>query len=205
VESCALPHPVVLQELRLLEDVLRALAEEPGRDDAAEESVVRELERVRALLLSGEEQKDRLALLEQWDRGSALLRQLRASRAAPRVSRSSPYFAHMRLVEDGRERDVCLGRATCIRRGVRIVDWRNAPISKLFYRYRQGESYEEELAGRTVTGTIDARRTVAIRGGVLERVDAPEGSWVRARGEAAEAGNGAGAWIRVAEAAPRLS
>src|SRR5690606_29117802 len=47
VESCALPHPVVLQELRLLEDVLRALAEEPGRDDAAEESVVRELERVR--------------------------------------------------------------------------------------------------------------------------------------------------------------
>src|SRR5690606_41608245 len=114
------------------------------------------------------------------DRGSALLRQLRASRAAPRVNRSSPYFAHMRLVEEGRERDVCLGRATCIRRGVRIVDWRNAPISKLFYRSRQGEASEEELAARTVAGTVAVRRTVAIRGGVLERVDAPEGSWIRA-------------------------
>jgi len=200
-----LPHPVVLQELRLLEDVKRALAEEPGRDDAAEESIVRELERVRALLLSGEEQKDRLALLEQWDRGSALLRQLRASRATPRVNRSSPYFAHMRLLEDGRERDVCLGRATCIRRGVRIVDWRNAPISRLFYRYRQGEPYEEELAGRIVSGEVAARRTVAIRGGALERVDAPEGSWIRAPGGAAAAAEADEAWRQVAERAPRLS
>ncbi|MEB2346280.1 MAG: ATP-binding domain-containing protein [Deltaproteobacteria bacterium] len=199
-----MPHPVVLQELRLLEDVLRALAEEPGRDDAAEESIVRELERVRALLLSGEEQKDRLALLEQWDRGSALLRQLRASRATPRVNRSSPYFAHMRLLEDGRTRDVCLGRATCVRSGVRIVDWRNAPISRLFYRYRQGESYEEELAGRVVSGEVAARRTVAIRGGLLERVDAPEGSWVRAPGAARTPGSDE-AWKQVAERAPRLS
>jgi DNA helicase-2/ATP-dependent DNA helicase PcrA len=200
-----LPHPVVLQELRLLEDVQHALAEEPGRDDAAEESIVRELERVRSLLLSGEEQKDRLALLEQWDRGSALLRQLRASRAAPRVDRSSPYFAHMRLLEDGRERDVCLGRATCIRRGVRIVDWRNAPISRLFYRYRQGETYEEELAGRTVAGEVSARRTVAIRGGALERVDAPEGSWLRAPGGAAAPPDSDAAWKQIAERAPRLS
>ncbi|HSJ95932.1 MAG TPA: 3'-5' exonuclease [Myxococcota bacterium] len=200
-----MPHPVVLQELLLLEEVQRALAEEPGRDDAAEESIVRELERVRALLLSGEEQKDRLALLEQWDRGSALLRQLRASRATPRVDRSSPYFAHMRLLEDGRERDVCLGRATCIRRGVRIVDWRNAPISRLFYRYRQGEPYEEELAGRTVSGQVTARRTVAIRGGALERVDSPEGSWIRAPGGEASAAAADEAWKQVAERAPRLS
>jgi DNA helicase-2/ATP-dependent DNA helicase PcrA len=199
-----LPHPVVVEELRLLEDVLRALADEPDRDDAAEESIVRELERVRALLISGEEQKDRLALLEQWDRGSALLRQLRASRAAPRVDRNSPYFAHMRLVEEGRTRDVCLGRATCIRRGVRIVDWRNAPISRLFYRYRQGETYEEELAGRTVVGEVAARRTVAIRGGVLERVDAPEGSWVRVPGSASAPAAGE-TWTQLADRAPRLS
>jgi len=195
---------VVDQELRLLDEVLRALEDEPGRDDTAEESLVRELERIRALLLSGEEQKDRQALLEQWDRGSALLRQLRASRAAPRVDRGSPYFAHMRLREDGGERDVCLGRATCIRRGVRIVDWRNAPISRLFYRYRQGERYEEEMAGRTFAGELVARRTVAIRGGVLDRVDAPEGSWVRRlvrpQGEGSDTD-----WVRLADHQPRLS
>jgi DNA helicase-2/ATP-dependent DNA helicase PcrA len=177
-----LPHSIVAEELRLLEDVLRALAEEPARDDAAEASLTQELERVRGLLLSGEEQKDRLALLEQWDRGSALLRQLQASRMAPRVDRGSPYFAHLRLREGDRERDVCLGKATCIRRGVRIVDWRNAPISKLFYRYQQGETYEEEVAGRWLSGEIAARRTVSIRAASLERVDAPEGSWARPPG-----------------------
>lgn len=199
-----LPHSIVAQELRLLQEVLLALAEEPGRDDRAEASLVGELERVRALLLSGEEQKDRQALLEQWDRGSALLRQLRASSASPRVDHSSPYFAHMRLREDGRERDVCLGRATCIRRGVRIVDWRNAPISRLFYRYRQGESYEEDLAGRSVVGDLIARRTVAIRGGALERIDAPEGSWVRqpdaTGGRPADDG-----WSRLEDRQPRLT
>ena len=195
---------VVDQELRLLDEVRRALEEEPGRDDTAEESLVRELERVRALLLSGEEQKDRQALLEQWDRGSALLRQLRASRAVPRVDHGSPYFAHMRLREQGRERDVCLGRATCIRQGVRIVDWRNAPISRLFYRYRQGEAYEEELAGRNVEGELVARRTVAIRGGSLDRIDAPEGSWVRRPG-AVSPESAEGGWIRLADRQPRLA
>jgi len=197
-------HPVVAQELRLLEDVRLALAEEPVRDDAAEDSLVRELERVRALLLSGEERKDRQALLEQWDRGSALLRQLRTSRATPIVDRSSPYFAHLRLREAGKERDVCLGRATCIRRGIRIVDWRNAPISRIFYRYRQGEPYEEELAGRLVRGDVAVRRTVSIRAGALERIDAPEGSWVRRRA-ARELDPTQERWIQLADQQPRLS
>jgi len=191
------PHPIVREELSLLEEVLRALAEVEPENGSAEASLVQELERVRALLVSGQEQKDQLALLEQWDRGSALLRQLRASRAAPRVEPGTPYFAHLRLREAGRERDVFLGRATCIRRGVRIVDWRNAPISRLFYRYQQGESYEEELAGRVVAGEIAARRTVSIRAGALERVDAPEGSWLRGAPE--------GAWGRVDAHAVRLA
>jgi len=191
------PHPIVREELSLLEEVLRALAEAVPENGSAEASLVQELERVRALLVSGEEQKDQLALLEQWDRGSALLRQLRASRAAPRVEPSTPYFAHLRLREAGRERDVFLGRATCIRRGVRIVDWRNAPISRLFYRYQQGEAYEEELAGRTVAGEIAARRTVSIRAGALERVDAPEGSWV--------SGGPGGSWSRVDAQSARLA
>ena len=34
---------------------------------------------------------------------------------------------------------------------MRIVDWRHAPISRLFYRYQQGDEYEEEIAGRVAT------------------------------------------------------
>jgi DNA helicase-2/ATP-dependent DNA helicase PcrA len=197
------PHPVVDEEIHLLDRVREALGRERPRDRAAEEGLVRELERVRELLVSGEEQKDRLALLEQWDRGSALLRQLRASGEAPSVDPRSPYFAHMRLREGGRERDVCIGKATCIRDGVRVVDWRHAPVSQLFYRYEQGDRYEEELGGRTVAGEIAARRTVAIRDGALERVDAPEGSFVRDAGgwavaqrRGARLGGGEGAALR---------
>ncbi len=188
-------HRVVEEELRLLEQVCDALAQVPPRDNAAEDGLVRELERVRELLVSGEEQKDHQALLEQWDRGAALLRQLRASREAPEVDAASPYFAHMRLRESDRERDVCIGKATCIKSGVRVVDWRHAPVSKLFYRYEQGDGYEEELGGRIVAGEVVARRTVAIRDAVLERIDAPEGSFVR----------GATEWSETAARGPRLA
>ena len=72
---------------RQLEQVCEALAKVPPRDRSAEQGLIRELERIRELLVSGEEQKDHQALLEQWDRGSALLRQLRASGEAPEVDK----------------------------------------------------------------------------------------------------------------------
>jgi DNA helicase-2/ATP-dependent DNA helicase PcrA len=97
--------------------------------------------------VSGRERKDAFALTEQWHRQSALLEQLRRSRSGPEVDPLSPYFAHLRLRENGQERDLCLGRATCIENGVRIVDWRHAPVSKIFYRYQQGDEYEEEFGG----------------------------------------------------------
>ena len=58
---------------------------------------------------------------------------------------------------------------------MRIVDWRHAPVSKIFYRYQQGDDYEEEVAGRERVGEVTARRTVRIRDGVLDRIEAPEG------------------------------
>ena len=88
---------------------------------------------------------------------------------------ASPYFAHMRLREGGRLRDVCLGRATRLDNGLRIVDWRHAPIAQLFYRYQQGDAYEEEISGRVTEGVVETRRAVTIRAAALERIEAPEG------------------------------
>jgi ATP-dependent DNA helicase UvrD/PcrA len=186
--------PIVGEELELLGRVLEVLRNREAPDSSVEEGLVRELERVRALLISGEEQKDRVALLQQWDRGSALLRQIRSSRSATPVDPHSPYFAHLRLREAEAERDVCLGKGTCVKGEVRVVDWRHAPISRLFYRYRQGDPYEEEFGGRIARGQVAVRRTVAIRAGGLHRVDAPEGSFVREDGT----------WIRVQRSEPRL-
>jgi DNA helicase-2/ATP-dependent DNA helicase PcrA len=174
-----LPDPVVAEELDLLAKILSLLSELPRAKTASEAPIVRELERLRAVILSGDEAKDISALTEQYHHQSAVLAQLRNAGETRAVDPASPYFAHLRLLEKGSERDLCLGRATCIQRGIRIVDWRDAPISKIFYGYRQGDDYDEEIAGRERIGTVVARRMVRIRDGQLERVQAPEGDYTR--------------------------
>jgi len=189
------PHPIVAEELELLRRVTGTLAELPPPDDVGEAPLVRELERLREQMLQSPDGKDAVSLREQWHRQSSLLRQLRSSRAVPRPDPGSPYFAHLRLEEEGGTRDLCLGRTTCTEGGLRIVDWRHAPISKVFYRYRQGEEYEEVFGGRLRSGQVAARRTLAIREGRLERVEAPEGLF-RATGSG---------WRREQRERPRLA
>jgi DNA helicase IV len=87
--------------------------------------------------------------------------------------------------------------------GVRVVDWRWAPIAALFYRYREGESFEEPFPGRTVEGVIEARRVVVVERGVLARISAggltlvrgADGSWTGDKG-AARLGGGQGTAAR---------
>jgi DNA helicase-2/ATP-dependent DNA helicase PcrA len=193
-----LPHRIVDEEEALLGAVSRALASAPTATVPDEAPIVRDLERLREQLVSRQESKDETALSEQFHRQSALLRQLRASRSAPTVDPASPYFAHLRLREAGRERDLCLGRATRIEKGVRIVDWRNAPVSRVFYRYQEGEEYEEEFAGQTRQGEVVARRTVRIQDGRLDRIESPEGTFLRDAG-------GADGWRRLSARTPKLS
>ncbi|MCB9663092.1 MAG: AAA family ATPase [Alphaproteobacteria bacterium] len=164
-------------EERLLADVARKLAEAPYLLPPSEKDVVAELLRLRDEVNVAKEE-DKPALLQQYDHQYALLQQLREARERPQVDPASPYFGHLRIEEDGRSRDLCLGKATRIDHGIRIVDWRNAPISRIFYTYQQGDEFEETFGERPTTGTIAARRTVTIEGGRLLRIDAPEGTLV---------------------------
>ena len=107
---------------------------------------------------------------------------------APLPDLEAPYMAHLRL-DDGRgSKDYLLGQASFVdlAAGVRIVDWRAAPVAKIFYRYREGDDYEEVFPGREVEGVVEARRVVVIEGGVLAQVLSdglaltrrPDGGWV---------------------------
>ena len=62
--------------------------------------------------------------------------------------------------------------------GIRIVDWRGTPISKLFYRYEEGDEYAEEVAERIREGEVKIRRTMHIANGALQRVDAADTTFV---------------------------
>ncbi len=190
--------PVVADELALLARVSAQLVQLPQPRTASEEPIVRELERIRSAMLSGDEHKDLSALTEQWHNQSSILRQLRNAGAAAKVDPRSPYFAHLRLREKGQERDLCLGKATCIERGVRIVDWRDAPISRIFYSYKQGEEFDEEIAGRERIGEVVVRRMLRIQDGRLDRIQAPEGDF-QADADAP------GGWRRELHAPARLS
>ena len=169
-------HPIVSDEQVLLRGVRTLLEEEPYEIPPREADIVAELVRLREEMpcTRGD---DLGTLMEQYNRNHALLEQIRESRSRPAVDPDSPYFAHLRLSDARGQRDIFLGKATRIARGIRIVDWRNAPISKLFYAYQQGEEYEEELGGRTQIGELVARRTLTILRGRLERIDAPEGTF----------------------------
>ncbi len=193
-----MPDRIVTEELDLLGKVSDTL-ERAGEPAApSEDNLVDDLEHIREQLLQGEmDFFERSSLNTRWNVQMALLEQLRKSRETPRVDRSSPYFAHLRLDEGGRTRDVCLGKATRLDSGLRIVDWRHAPIAQLFYRYQQGDEFEEDISGRVQEGTVIARRTVTIRGGTLERVESPEGVFV-------VDADAEGGWLRSARSLPKL-
>ncbi len=132
-------------------------------------------------------------LVEQMTRLAALRARLGGGRSLP-VDITSPYFAHMRLRENGTKggankvRDVMVGKRGFIDRqsNVQIVDWRNAPVSRIYYRYEEGDDYEEEIAGRRVEGVVEARRNVSIARGNLRRIGTPQGTYLK---------NAHGSWV----------
>jgi DNA helicase II / ATP-dependent DNA helicase PcrA len=121
------------------------------------------------------------ALVQQMERLSGIAAR-RAEITAPPPDPSCPYFGHLRLREKGRgDRDVLIGKTTHVdgKAGVRIVDWRHAPVSQIYYRYEEGAEYEETFGERDVEGRVLARRTVTIDDGELLRISAPQATFVR--------------------------
>jgi DNA helicase-2/ATP-dependent DNA helicase PcrA len=136
-------------------------------------------------------------LVEQMTRLAALRARLGGGKQLP-VDITSPYFAHIRLREHGRSKDVLVGKRGFIDRqsNVQIVDWRNAPVSRIYYRYEEGDDYEEEIAGRRVEGLVEARRNVSIARSNLRRIGTPQGTYLK---------DARGAWVQaVGQIAPVL-
>jgi len=197
---------IVREELRLLEVVQRALGPD-GRTSSSEgsnhasqpppgalaEALADDDRRLVELrdLAATAKPEDLPALFEQMHNLGAL-RAHRGKGTTGAVDRKSPYFGHLRLEETvlarggrgpgkERRRDVLVGSRQYLDpgAGVRIVDWRNAPVSRIFYRYREGDGYEETLGDQPVEGVVVSRRTVAIVDGELRKVTAPQGTFVK--------------------------
>lgn len=199
---------IPVEEESLLEKVLTHLETAP-KDPPPSSSGNAQKAHKQLLELRDEIAESRLedvpALVAQMERISGVAAR-RAEVSVVPVDPSAPYFAHMRLSEEGKQRDVLIGRTTLIdsRSGVRIVDWRHAPVSQLYYRYPEGSAYEESFGGRDVEGEVLVRRTVTIHEGKLLRIHAPQGifvkrdggSWRHLETRSAELGGGQGTAAR---------
>ncbi|HVY46837.1 MAG TPA: DNA helicase UvrD, partial [Minicystis sp.] len=150
--------------------------------------------------------------LEQQMQRLSLIAAKRAENVVEPVDPRSPYFGHLRLREKGKpERDVLIGKTTLVdgAAGVRIVDWRHAPVSQIYYRYEEGAEYEETFGERDVEGRVLVRRTVTIDDGELYRIAAPQGlfvkgehgGWKRLELKATELAGGQGSALRPEDAA----
>jgi DNA helicase II / ATP-dependent DNA helicase PcrA len=131
--------------------------------------------------ISASRLEDVPALVQQMERLSGIAAS-RAENVIEPVDPRSPYFGHLRLRETDRgERDVLIGKTTHVdgKAGVRIVDWRHAPVSQIYYRYEEGAEYEETFGERDVEGEVLVRRTVTIEDGELLRISAPQATFVR--------------------------
>jgi DNA helicase-2/ATP-dependent DNA helicase PcrA len=173
---------VVREELRLFGTVMHALEAANKPDSSAAQA--RLSDDARLLELRDEvavaKPEDLPALFEQMHTVGAIRAQ-RGKSVAGFLDRRSPYFGHLRLEEGGKRRDILVGARSYVdsSSGIRIVDWRQAPVSRIFYRYQEGEDYDEELGGRIVEGKVLARRSVTITNGELVRVAAHEGVFSR--------------------------
>ena len=139
--------------------------------------------------LADEKPEDLPSLVEQMTRVSALAAGRRGGKAALPIDAASPYFAHMRLRTEGKERRAArasrtsdissAGAASSIAPpACRSSTGATRPVSQVYYRYDEGDDYDEEVAGGTLRGVVEARRNVTIAGGKLRRIGCPQGTFV---------------------------
>ncbi|HEY0838906.1 MAG TPA: ATP-binding domain-containing protein [Vulgatibacter sp.] len=179
-------HPAIAEEEDLLRRVLGALETKAPPSRGAASISTDELRALRDEAVTARDD-DSVAVLHEL----AVQQTLRARRA-DRTSEAgpdpgSPYLAHLRIREGERARDYLLGQATFIdaASGIRIVDWRVAPVAQIFYRYREGDTFEESFPGRDVRGVVELRRALVIHRGRLVQIVGgdfalfrrPDGTW----------------------------
>lgn len=170
-------------ETEILRRVLARLERDANKGTESIEDLDGQLIELRDMIAEAKEE-DMASLVDQMHQVAALSQRRGKGRDLP-VDRNNPYFGHMRVREarSGRSRDVLIGKRTMLDDGdgLSIVDWRNAPISRLYYRYDEEEEYEEEFDNRALEGRILVRRSVAVAETVLRRVSTPQGVFARGR------------------------
>ncbi|MGI6681249.1 MAG: UvrD-helicase domain-containing protein [Bdellovibrionota bacterium] len=95
-----------------------------------------------------------------------------------------PYFARFELEEEIKGQKTTVeyklgfyGNTDC-----RIIDWRKAPISKLYYEYKEGEEFFEIIQGKERQGIVKLKNKLEIEKSVLNRISSSKGNFIKKDG-----------------------
>ncbi len=142
------------------------------------------------------------AVMAQMERMVLLHSQQNSHNPSNGYNLDTPYFAHIVLSENNRVRNLLIGNQNCFSTHLPcpIVDWKNAPISKIFYRYREGDEYVEDIGEKELEGELIKRRMLLIENGNLMRINWPGGILEDLSSEQGGSNN----WRLVSQKTPRL-
>lgn len=172
---------IVGQEERCLQRILNHVEKKRGNPEEKKKKVDYDTQLLELRdEIAASRMEDVPPLLEQMERLQGIAARQRLLTEG-HVDPRSPYFGRMVLAENERTREVLIGRSTYLdaKDGVRVVDWRDAPVSRLYYRYAEGDSYEETFGDREIEGEVLTRRSLAIVESRLRRVVAPQGTFLK--------------------------
>ena len=172
---------IIDEETSILENIFLAIDEEKKKQQNFKKDFADRLISLREEAKSARAE-DLPALFDQMNTQRALFDHNSES-TLPSVY--SPYFAHLIIKEGDRVRHILLGHQSFLEEiKFPIIDWRNAPISKVFFQYREEEEFEERLPGRPIEGVVIARRLLTIDKGELVHISSMnsvfrkiEGQW----------------------------
>ncbi len=160
---------LIEEEENLLRQIQQGILSQQAEDGAA--NVYGDLMELRDSL--GEARNEDVpAIMAQMEQLALITQQQEQMRRTALPDLGAPYFGHLRLQEGKRVRDVLIGGRNCLSTHLPcpIVDWKSAPISIVFYRYREGEEYFEEIGNRELEGVVLARRVLQLEEGKLVRI-----------------------------------
>lgn len=98
---------------------------------------------------------------------------------------TSPFFGHMKIEQDGKVKDVFIGHTAFSHRSTtfKVIDWKKAPIARIFYQYSENDEFTFDLDERTIEGTIFEKSVLTIRDSKLLRIDRNGTSFISRDGQ----------------------
>jgi DNA helicase IV len=181
-------------EEKVFSTVKSAVGAQIGR---AEQRLFQENQRARALTSEIHETRrveDKALLASDEGVSHALKDSKREELETLKKQLENPYFARISLEEDapnGSTKTIEYKLGFAANPDLRIIDWRKAPISKLYYEYKEGDDYLEEILGRERSGKVVLRNRIEVERGDLKTVqnrfgtfhwNAKTASWESANG-----------------------